>query len=134
MLSGGTIITTAIMSYFMLGRKIRKHHFLGCFLAFLGFVLVGVASVENSDSAAKYSTNGLIIGILMVVASLFTQGTLSNFEEKILNKYEVDVQRMVGLEGFFGMIWIFIWIMIFSYIPCPNDLLCDVSPHSPFIY
>jgi drug/metabolite transporter (DMT)-like permease len=91
MLSGGTIITTAILSYFMLGRKLRKHHVLGCTLALMGFVLVGIASLENQQSADKYSTKGLIIGILMVMASLFTQGTLSNFEEKLLNKYEIDV-------------------------------------------
>lgn len=127
MLSGGTIITTAILSYFMLGRKIRKHHALGCTLALMGFISVGIASLLNEQSAEKYSTKGLIIGILMVMGSLFTQGTLSNFEEKILSKYEIDCQRMVGLEGFFGMVWIFLWIMIFSYIPCPNELLCDVS-------
>jgi len=33
---------------------------------------------------------------------------------------------MVGLEGFFGVIWIFIWIMIASYIPCPNQNMCDI--------
>lgn len=126
MLSGGTIITTAVISYFMLNRKIRRHHLLGCVLAFLGFILVGLASLLNESATEKYSTKGLIIGILMVVGSLFTQGTLSNFEEKLLEKYEIDVQRMVGLEGFFGIVWIFIWIMVFSYIPCPNSHLCDV--------
>ena len=129
MLSGGTIITTAIISYFMLGRKIRKHHALGCTLALLGFITVGIASLLNEKSAEKYSTKGLIIGILMVMGSLFTQGFLSNFEEKLLMKYEIDCQRMVGLEGFFGVIWIFLWIVIFSFIPCPNSLLCDVSIH-----
>ena len=127
MLSGGTIITTAVISYFMLGRKIRRHHLLGCTLALCGFILVGLASLLNESATDKYSTKGIVIGILMVVGSLFTQGTLSNFEEKLLEKYEIDVQRMVGLEGFFGMVWIFMWIMIFSYIPCPNEHLCDVN-------
>lgn len=126
MLTGGVIVTTTLISYLMLGRKIRPHHTLACAFAMLGFVAVGIASLQNENAAQKYSTNGLIIGIAMVLASLFTQGVQANFEELILSKYQIQVQRMVGLEGFFGMIWIFMWIMIFSYIPCPDEHLCDV--------
>ena len=121
MLSGGTIITTAILSYFMIGRKIRKHHALGCIFALLGFVLVGFSSMENQSNTDKFSAKGMVVGILMVVVSLFTQGAMSNVEEILLCKYEVDVQRMVGLEGLFGIVWIFIWMMVFSYIPCPDS-------------
>lgn len=127
MLTGGVIVTTTIVSYFMLGRKIRPHHSLACLFAMLGFVVVGIASLLNENAAEKYSTNGLIIGIVMVLASLITQGIQTNYEELILSKYQIQVQRMVGLEGFFGVIWIFMWIMIFSYVPCPNEHLCDVS-------
>lgn len=46
---------------------------------------------------------------------------MSNVEEILLSKYEIDVQRMVGLEGLFGVVWIFIWMMVFSFIPCPDS-------------
>ena len=126
MLSGGTIITTAILSYFMIGRKLKRHHILGCSLATCGFILVGIASLINEDAAKKSSSSGMLLGVLMVTASVFTQGTMSNVEEILLSKYEVDVQRMVGIEGFFGIIWIFMWIMIFSFVPCPDESLCEV--------
>jgi len=126
MLSGGTIISTCILSYFMVNRKIRRHHALGVGMAILGYILVGLSSMINGDALAKYSSVGLMIGIGMIIGSNFTQGFLSNVEEMLLRKYEIEPQRMVGLEGFFGMIWIFLWIMIFSYIPCPNEHLCDV--------
>lgn len=83
--------------------------------------------MKNQSNTEKFSTRGMVIGILMVVVSLFTQGTMSNVEEILLSKYEIDVQRMVGLEGLFGMVWIFIWMMVFSFIPCPDSQLCDVS-------
>jgi len=62
----------------------------------------------------------------MVTVSLFTQGIQSNFEEKIMTKYVIDCQRMVGLEGFFGVVWIFFWIMLVSFIPCPSENMCDI--------
>jgi hypothetical protein len=33
---------------------------------------------------------------------------------------------MVGLEGLFGLVWIFMWIMIVSFVPCPNVNMCDM--------
>jgi len=36
---------------------------------------------------------------------------------------------MVGLEGAFGLMFIFLWIMIFSYIPCPSVGLCDMDSY-----
>jgi len=110
----------------MLGRKIRRHHAMGVTFAIIGYFFVGLSSMINGDALAKYSPSGLLIGILMIVVSNFTQGFLSNVEEMLMRKYEIEPQRMVGLEGFFGVIWIFISIMIFSYIPCPEKHLCDV--------
>ena len=126
MLSGGTIISTCILSKFMNNAIISRHHVLGCSFAMLGFVCVGVASVLNGDSQEKYGVSSLITGIVMVTLSLFTQGLQSNFEEIIMTKYVIDCQRMVGLEGFFGIFWIFIWIMVASFIPCPTQNMCDI--------
>lgn len=130
MLSGGTIITTTIMSRLILNRKIHRHHALGCSFAIIGFAIVGLSSVLNGKSEEKYSLFGLILGIIMIMISLVTQGGLANYEEWLIGKYEIDVQRMVGIEGFFGIIWIFTWIMVFCMIPCPDDHLCDVNLNS----
>lgn len=126
MLSGGTIISTCILSKYMLKREICRHHAAGVGFAIIGFVLVGVASLLNGDSVGQYGSGSLITGVLMVTGSLFTQGLQTNLEEKILNEWQIDCQRMVGLEGFFGLVWIFMWIMIASYVPCPNQNMCDV--------
>lgn len=126
MLCGGTLVSTCILSYFMLRRKIQRHHLLGMVFAIIGYLLVGLSTIINGDALAKYSFDGLIIGILMILCSNFTQGFLANVEELLLNRYEIDPQRMTGLEGFYGMIWIFLGIVIATNIPCPNPLLCDV--------
>lgn len=36
---------------------------------------------------------------------------------------------MVGLEGAYGLMFIFLWCMIFSYIPCPSVGLCDMDSY-----
>lgn len=59
MLSGGTIISTCVLSKFMNDAKIVRHHILGCVFATLGFVCVGVASVTNGDSVGKYGLGSL---------------------------------------------------------------------------
>lgn len=43
-----------------------------------------------------------------------------------MKKYQIDVQRLVGLEGFFGIVYIFVIIFIMSFVPCPNKLMCDI--------
>jgi len=111
----------------MLKREIVRHHLLGVVLALIGFILVGVASLLNGDNVSQYGTGSLVTGVLMVTGSLFTQGLQTNLEELILNKWQLDCQRMVGLEGFFGLVWIFMWIMIVSFIPCPNFNMCDLN-------
>jgi hypothetical protein len=34
---------------------------------------------------------------------------------------------MIGLEGIFGIMFIFVWIMLLTFIPCPTIDLCDVT-------
>lgn len=36
---------------------------------------------------------------------------------------------MVGLEGSYGLMFIFMWCMIFTYIPCPSVGLCDMDSY-----
>lgn len=125
LLCGGSLITTCLVSKIMLGRQINRHHWLGNALALLGFTLVGYSSLINEDATEQYSLGGEILGIVMVVASLFLQGVQYNTEELIMMKNAVDPQRMVGMEGFLGIIWTFCWMVALSFFKCPDDELCD---------
>lgn len=61
----------------------------------------------------------------MVVVSLFAQGFQYITEEHVLKNYHMDPKRLVGLEGMFGIVWIFVIIFIVSFVPCPTELMCD---------
>lgn len=129
MLGGASIIASAIISRFFFNRKIHRHHFLGCISTFIGFALVGVSSVMNSknSSTSHGSTTGTILGITMQFLAVFFSSLQANIQELIFRKLEIPPQREIGLEGFYGLIWIFIWLMIFSFIPCPNEELCSIG-------
>ena len=42
-------------------------------------------------------------------------------------KYEVEPLRMVGIEGMFGCGFCFLWLMAFTYFPCPGITMCDMN-------
>lgn len=84
-----------------------------------------VGSEGSSDSNGP-SSGGVLLGIVMVVASLFVQAGQFVYEEVLMSKYEVPPQRMVGIEGIFGIIFLFNWTMIFSFVRCPSNDMCDI--------
>lgn len=127
MLRGGVIVFTCLFSKIFLGKKVYRHHMLGVVLLVIGFVLVGIASVVTTgNGSSEVGVGGTIAGIVMVLISLVIQAGQFVLEETIVTKNQIAAQRMVGLEGIYGMIFIFVWIMIFTFIPCPSSDMCDM--------
>lgn len=125
MLFGGNVIFSAIFSIILLKKKLGRNQYLGVFLTFLGFFTVGVAALVNDDTISQYSIPLLLVGICMSFTCCVFEGASYTLEEWILEKTSTDCQRMVGIEGVFGIIWVFNYIFILSYIPCPSNNICD---------
>lgn len=88
---------------------------------------MGIASIVGSSSnSSSGSSGGVLIGMGMVILSLFVQSSQMVYEEMLFTKYELPAQRMVGIEGLFGMVFLFMWMMIFTFIKCPNSEMCDI--------
>lgn len=127
LLCGGSIITSCIVSKFMLGREIYRHHWFGNVLALIGFTLVGASSLLNETATERYSFKGELLGIFLVMFSLVLQGIQFNTEELIMIKNAVEPQRMVGMEGFLGIIWTLCWMVGLSFFNCPDEYMCDMG-------
>lgn len=128
MLRGGVIAFTCLLSKIFLKTQVYSHHLLGIMVCILGFILVGIASVvrtSGEDTTGGPAAGSVLLGIIMVVASLFVQAGQFVYEEVLFTHYEVPPQRMVGIEGLFGIVFLFNWTMIFSFIKCPSNDLCD---------
>lgn len=131
MLQGAQIVATAIFSYLINKNPILRHHYLGVTLATFGFFLVGLAGYDGAMGDTfddlKYTTEGYIAGLFCILGNLIFHSLQTNVEEKIMRVNAIPPQRIVGLEGMFGMIWMFGFMMILGFIPCPNDQICKMG-------
>jgi hypothetical protein len=50
--------------------------------------------------------------------SLFTNGFLFVFEQKLLSKYHLEPLQVVGYEGMFGLAIEIVLLPIITFIPC----------------
>lgn len=132
MLQGAQIVATCLFSLWINKNPILRHHFLGVSLATLGFFFVGLAGfmgsvAEEVNHDLHYTAQGYFFGLVCIMGNLIFHSIQTNVEEKIMRKYAISPQRVVGLEGLFGIIWMFGLISILTYVPCPNDQLCNMS-------
>ena len=127
MFNGGIIVFTTIISRLIIKRPIMRHQALGCTFSAIGFVIVGISATVFKPMEDGYTLQGTILGIILTLIYLVLVSFQGNIEELIVRRKAIDVQRMIGLEGMFGMIWALIAIMIASFIPCPSDGLCSMG-------
>lgn len=74
----------------------------------VGYILIGVSQFLNGDTMDKYGTRDIVLGFVLMMISNFLGATQTNIEEIILKKYCISPQRMIGLEGFFGNVWVLV--------------------------
>lgn len=130
MLSGANIIFMTFFSRIIVGKPILRHYYLACFFSFIGFLVVGYSPNIKKNSHAKdgeADTSSYVIGICLVIGYLLCHSIQGNVQELILRKNAINVQRMIGIEGIFGLLWSFMLIMITSYIACPKESMCDLE-------
>ena len=133
MLQGGQIVTTCLFSKWINDRAILRHHMAGVICSSIGFVFVGLAgyiATAGAEDDGKYTFGGFVLGVIFIVFNLILQAVQSNIEERICTKNAIPAKRMVGLEGLFGIIWMFGVLVILSFIPCPNEQLCDMGGYT----
>lgn len=83
MLKGASIITTLIFSYWLFEFKVQSRHLLGCGLAVLGLIIVGLAEIALADHRIStevhilhMKTEGTTVGYILMLVSLIFNGFL----------------------------------------------------------
>jgi drug/metabolite transporter (DMT)-like permease len=88
MLRGGTVVIIAVASVMFLNRKLFRHHILGLILVVGGITLVGVSAIVNQGSDGPEADPAeQLLGICIMVLSLFLQAGIFLSEEMIMNKF-----------------------------------------------
>jgi len=108
MTRGAIVIFTCLLSVGFLGRRQYRCHIVGVVLVFIGITLVslsaftGGSAMSNAEGA---SGTMRLVGILMCVGAQIFQAFMIVWEERIMSKYPCPPLQVVGMEGFFGIIF-----------------------------
>ncbi|EER08460.1 conserved hypothetical protein [Perkinsus marinus ATCC 50983] len=123
MLRGSMIIFSAIFSVLFLGRKLHGYHWFGVFMCVVAICLVGIANVMSGSSATSHVSTGLMVfGMVMIVASQVIQSLQIVTEEKLLKGFTIAPFHIVGMEGVWGTLILFIFIFpLLYFIPGKDE-------------
>lgn len=119
MLRGAVVIFTGIASIIFLKRKLKGTHWAGMLVVLLGLLCVGGAAFFGSKTGGAKASNE-VLGDLLIIAAQVIVAVQMVVEEKLMTMYKTPPLKAVGLEGFFGMIFMMIFCTIFYRIPFPD--------------
>lgn len=117
MLRGSIIIFTGVLSKIFLKRKLWPIHWIGMMVTMFGLVLVGLSSVLR-DNHQGSSQGQVVLGIVLILAGQSVSATQMIVEELFLKKRNFHPLQVVGMEGFFGVIFMSVIVLpVLYYIP-----------------
>lgn len=122
MMRGLIVFITAMMSIIFLKKRLHRHHWTALVLIIGGIVLVGVASLSGDSGDTK------ALGIILLIVSQLMAGTMFIVEEKLLGDYYLHPLKVVGWEGFWGVLMYLILLTVFQFIPCHGDFSSGWCP------
>ncbi|CAG9529704.1 unnamed protein product [Cercopithifilaria johnstoni] len=118
------ILTTALFSVTMLGRKLNSQKWISLFLLTVGVVLVQLPTdLDKATSAAKsslYTDSDKMVGLLTVIAACFLSGFAGVYLEKVLKSSTSLWMRNLQLAFFsifsgFFMVWFYDFKQVNEY-------------------
>ena len=63
-----------------------------------------------------------VAGVMMIIGAQFLVGSMLITEEKLLSGTSLDPMYVVGMEGFWGLIFFGILLPIFQQVECTGSL------------
>jgi len=116
MLRGSIIVFTGIFSRIFLKRKLNASHWLGMFIAMVGLLLVGLSTIlRKNHTVSQWHT---ILGVILIVGSQIVSASQMVIEETFLKKRGFHPLHVVGMEGFYGIVFmVAIVLPVLYFIP-----------------
>ena len=78
-------------------------------------------AIIYSDSSEGEDFQSQLIGVALLLLSIFFNSMGLIAEKWIFNKYEMSALKMVFLEGLYGLIVLVPLTVAFQYVSCPWD-------------
>jgi drug/metabolite transporter (DMT)-like permease len=118
MTRGSVILFSAILSKVLLKKRVQPTHYVSIAIVVCAITLVGVAAVKM-DTSQKDNSH-LLIGILLTVLAQLVTALQIVVEEEFLTKRNVRPCLLIGMEGFWGVLFFVVLIPILQYTPKPQ--------------
>jgi drug/metabolite transporter (DMT)-like permease len=115
MMLGFGVLFTPFFSKFILRRKIYPHTKFGIFISALGLVIILFSSYYFDKSIVKDESIRWMVMLSMIVG-VFLSSFQRVYEEWLCDKIETSSYRIIGYEGFYGIIFMFIFHIIFFFV------------------
>lgn len=123
MMRGAEMLFAALFAVTFLKRHLNKFHYLGILCCGVGISLVGMSSVLSGEGSSthKVSTEDMLLGMGLIVASQAVQAAQLTFEDFFMADLAMAPLKIVGFEGVFGSIMMFgVLLPIAYYLPGPE--------------
>ena len=138
------ILATYLVTLFNYKKEyINKYVNLGFIFYFfgIGFVCVGdlVKKITSKTPYSKDDIHSIITGVIIVLIGEILKLVLYLIHQHNINFNKVAPNLQIGLEGFFGSIFMVILIIILQFTPCPfkqsdkNDKDTDIDYSKIFL-
>ncbi|KAI9469811.1 MAG: hypothetical protein EXX96DRAFT_382006 [Benjaminiella poitrasii] len=101
---------SAIVSCLFLARKFFFREWFSIIIILVGSLVIFISSVSNSGDSEGY-----IGPILLVVAQIFVAAQFI-LEEYLMDRYNLDPIRAMGIEGIFGIILLTTGLIISAFV------------------
>lgn len=106
MLLGSVIIFTPLLSKLILRKVLYRHTIVGIVISVFSLILICFASLLLEKNCKYYEVS---ISIVFMLIALFINSLQRVYEEWLLKKIETSLYRFIGLEGFYGIFFLFIF-------------------------
>jgi drug/metabolite transporter (DMT)-like permease len=122
MTRGALVLFVGLFSVVFLRRSLRLFQWLSLVGVVLGVAVVGLAGAIWPDKKAVHSSAPgddavrAIIGVLMIAGAQIFTATQFVLEEWILERSSIEPIRVVGWEGFFGLFFTVLGMIVLHFI------------------
>lgn len=120
MMRGALIVCTSALSVIFLKRRLKLFHYVAIGLTVIGLFLIGFAATVDAHkgiAAPGSSQDTVLIGIGFTLLAQLASSSQCAFEEYLLQGKKVSAKLTVAMEGFWGIIFQGLLLVIFNYVP-----------------
>lgn len=131
LLRGSSIIFTAVLARYFLGRVPKTNQIIGIVIVIVGLITVGTTDLINASQRSdqlksstgpktaedELSLTDVLLGNVLIVLSHLIFSIQMTYEEKFITKYKVPIFHVLGLEGIFGFHFMSLLLVIMYFIP-----------------